>query len=439
MLSLGSPTHGRHWARYAVAAVLSTLALLASAQLEAFLGHAPFVFFYVAVALSALYCGLGPALLTSCVGILGVTYVLLRPVHSFGIDRPADVLSLVAFGIVAFAASSLTGSLRAARARAEGAVKLVGTQAVDLSRTNEALRRATADAERARVAADAARREAERANAAKSQFLAAMSHEIRTPINAVLGFGYLLADGIAGPLTDQQRDYVRRITASSQHLAMLVTDILDLAKIEANRIAVAAAPGRLAAVIADGIGLVQSLADAKRLRMTFEQSADTLRIGYTGDEDRVRQILVNLLSNAIKFTPSGGRIDVTCGIGRAPGAAYVRVADTGCGIAPDQLERIFDPFVQGTTTLAARAPGTGLGLAISRRLARLMHGDLTVESTPGAGSTFTLRLPACELPLPLPPPPPPPPPPPLSPSPATLPPASRAGRLGTPRAAEQPA
>ncbi len=392
--------------RYAGAAAIAATALVLTLETVRYADRTPFVFFYVAVALTALYYGFGPALLATAIGIVGVTYFVLRPTHSLRLERPADVLCLVAFAIVSYVASALTKSLRAARQHAERATATASYHASELARANEELWRVTADAERARTEADQARAEAERANAAKSQFLAAMSHEIRTPINAVLGYAELLQEGIDGPLTPRQQQHVKRITVSSRHLSGLVSDLLDLAKVEAQRITVACEAEALAQVAGESCTVVRPMADVRQLFLDCSCPAAE-DIWYVGDARRVRQIVVNLLSNAIKFTNPGGRIVVDCaavsgdgpprrgasGVGNTNRWVCVRVADTGVGIHPDQLDLVFEPFTQGTSSLAARAAGTGLGLTISRRLARLMGGDITVDSTLGAGSVFTLWLP----------------------------------------------
>jgi signal transduction histidine kinase len=262
---------------------------------------------------------------------------------------------------------------------------------------------ARAEAEAAREEAERARRAADAANAAKSAFLATMSHELRTPLNAQIGYAQLLELGLAGPLTPAQREYVGRLTTSSHHLLGLINDVLDLAKIESGETHVARAPAATGAAVRTAFDLTLPQAAARGLRL--ENALDG-RDGeaYVGDEHRVRQILVNLLSNAVKFTDPGGTVRVSSGAaaeapalaGALRGAgpwAWVRVDDTGVGVPPDEQARIFEPFHQVNARHTRTAGGTGLGLAISRRLARLMGGDLTVESTPGAGSRFTLWLP----------------------------------------------
>ena len=253
----------------------------------------------------------------------------------------------------------------------------------------------------ARNEAQRARAEAERANQAKSHFLAMMSHEIRTPINAVIGYSDLLDSGIAGELTPQQREYLDRVRNSSQHLLGLVNDVLDLAKIEAEEMQVAQARNAIGPVVGAAVEMVGSNARMKGVELHTRLDCAT-DYCYEGDEVRVRQILLNLLSNALKFTEPGGSIEV---VGSARDTAdddaalqgqgpwlVVTVRDTGSGIAPEELERIFEPFVQVDSGPTRRAAGTGLGLTISRRLARMMGGELTVRSELGAGSSFSLWL-----------------------------------------------
>ena len=262
-------------------------------------------------------------------------------------------------------------------------------------RAEEARARALAEAERARAAA-------EEANRAKSGFLATMSHEIRTPINAVMGYADLLEMELKGPLTDGQRQYVERVRASSRHLLGLVNDVLDFAKVEAGQMAFVRERVELRAAADDALAIVAPLASARGIEMADEPSDDPP--ASLADPDRVRQIALNLLSNAVKFTRPGGWVTVRCAVRREAPAwarlggmgpwAVLEVEDTGIGIAPEQLARVFDPFTQVDETHTREAGGTGLGLAISRRFARLMGGDLTASSRPGVGSVFTLWLPA---------------------------------------------
>ena len=247
-----------------------------------------------------------------------------------------------------------------------------------------------------------ARAEAEAASHAKSDFLAMMSHELRTPLNAVIGYSELLDLDIAGPLNDDQRRHISRIRECGRHLLSLVNEVLDLAKIEAGRLSLQQGVGRLGTMTDAAASLVQASADARGITLTTRSPA-AAPLFFQGDEDRTRQILINLLNNALKFTPVGGTVSVECGRADvAPAEArvtvdgtwvFVRVSDTGIGIPADQIPHIFEPFTQVARGHTRPRDGSGLGLTISRRLARMMHGDLTVRSEPGNGSVFTLWLP----------------------------------------------
>jgi PAS domain S-box-containing protein len=251
----------------------------------------------------------------------------------------------------------------------------------DLTERRAADERSLADARRI------ARAEAE--SRTRSEFLTAMSHELRTPINATLGYTDLLEMEVAGPLTEQQRDYLARIRATQRHLLGIVTDLLNYGRIGAGEIdyEMASVPAR--ALIAAVIPTVEPAALAKGLTLARAPCPDEL-LART-DRARAEQILLNLLGNAVKFTPAGGRITIGCGM--ADARIAVTVADTGDGIAEEVQDAIFEPLVQLGRSLTSGHEGTGLGLAISRDLARAMGGDLTVRSAPGEGATFTFVLP----------------------------------------------
>ena len=258
-------------------------------------------------------------------------------------------------------------------------------------------RRAEAALREASRAAAAARDAAEAANAAKGQFLSTMSHELRTPLNAIGGYTDLLTLGLRGPLTDAQRQDLERVRLANQHLMSLVTDVLNFARVDAGQIEFRPADVELASVVGELESLIGPQLAAKRIAFDHDACApDTSDRPHVvrADPEKLRQILLNLLSNAVKFTDPGGRVAIVCEAERGADVGSVRVRDTGRGIPSDQLERIFEPFVQVDRhrTLGSQQ-GVGLGLAISRELARGMGGDLTVESTPGQGSTFTLTLP----------------------------------------------
>jgi signal transduction histidine kinase len=246
----------------------------------------------------------------------------------------------------------------------------------------------------------ALRLEAEAASNAKSDFLAKMSHEIRTPINAMLGYTELLEMGIAGPVNDGQAKHLSRIRASGEHLTSLVNEMLDLAKIEAGRMTVEPVNAIAGDAAEAAVALIRPQAVAKGVDIAAALEGNP-RAAYVGDPQRVQQILMNLLSNAVKFTAAGGSVSVRCATQRRRGIGApdpfgewtsITVEDTGVGIAGDDIDRIFHPFVQVENGYTRVHGGTGLGLTISRSLAQMMGGDIAVDSAPGRGSRFTLWL-----------------------------------------------
>ena len=232
---------------------------------------------------------------------------------------------------------------------------------------------------------DAARRRAEVANAAKSAFLANMSHELRTPLNAIIGYSELVEEEVGD---HPSRTDLQRIQGAGQHLLTIISDILDISKIEAGKLEVDAAAFELAPFVADLAELARPLADDRRNDLVVRADADGQL--FT-DAHRLRQVLLNLLSNACKFTEDG---TVTL-VARPRGDARVDfvVADTGIGIETADLARIFDPFVQVDDSPTRAHGGTGLGLALTRELVQLLGGEITVVSAPGAGTTFTVTVP----------------------------------------------
>ena len=252
-------------------------------------------------------------------------------------------------------------------------------------------------AEEAREEAQAAFAQVERAIRAKSSFLAMMSHELRTPLNAIRGYADLMGMGLYGPMTAEQLSVLARITASERHLLGIIEDILDFARIDAGHLALTLGTIDVRRVIADAEVLLAPQLERKQLAfvragLLADVAGDApVTLPARADADRLRQVIVNLLSNAAKFTESGGTITVSASVDST--SVCLSVQDTGQGIAAGQLEQIFAPFTQVEAALTRTRGGAGLGLAISRELARAMHGDITVTSTPGVGSVFSLTLP----------------------------------------------
>ncbi len=226
------------------------------------------------------------------------------------------------------------------------------------------------------------------ASETKSEFLATMSHELRTPMNAILGYADLLDAEVAGPLTDAQREQLGRIGASARHLLQLIDEILTFSRIEAGREQVSLERFDLAELARDTAAMLEPMASGKDLRFPVDTSADPLWV--LSDPGKVRQILLNLLSNAVKFTDAG---EVRLAVRAEGDEAVLRVADTGIGIAPEQQGRIFDAFWQVEQSSIRRAGGTGLGLSVTLHLVDMLSGTVEVSSTPGEGSTFTVRIP----------------------------------------------
>jgi len=229
---------------------------------------------------------------------------------------------------------------------------------------------------------------AEAANQAKSTFLANMSHELRTPLNAIIGFTRLVRRRSEDLLPQKQLDNLDKVLVSADNLLGLINDVLDLSKIEAGRVEVHPGTFSLERLIDDCLRTVQPLIKADEIKLVKKVESELPKL-FT-DEDKVRQILINLLGNAIKFTEAG---TITVSGQRQDDSFVLRVADSGIGIPKDALDRIFEEFQQVDSSTTREYGGTGLGLSISRHLAKLLGGDISVESTVGQGSTFTVTIP----------------------------------------------
>jgi PAS domain S-box-containing protein len=253
----------------------------------------------------------------------------------------------------------------------------------DLALAAELARRAALAAENAQLYAIA-----QRASQAKSDFLAAMSHELRTPLAAIVGYAGLLAEEIDGPLNAGQKEHLRRIRLSSDHLREIIEEILTFARVDAGKERVRLEPVDVASVAEDAVALVTPQAQQHGLELHV--TLPPAQVRFESDAGKLRQILVNLLGNAVKFTERGM---VSLAVSASDAEVTLEVADTGVGIARHQLERIFEPFWQVEQGRTRPHGGTGLGLTVVRELARMMGGDVEVESTPGRGTRFVVRLP----------------------------------------------
>lgn len=234
---------------------------------------------------------------------------------------------------------------------------------------------------------------ARRANEAKSRFMASMSHELRTPMHHILGFTEIVADGQLGELNEAQKGCLSDVLASSTHLLSLINDVLDLARIDTGNLELALSDINLKELLADSVRMMAHLAEKNTVSLTHR--LDTVPTSVVADARRLRQVLDNVLTNAIKFTPAGGQVMVegTLSGGRRPGVV-ISVKDSGIGLANEDKERIFQPFVQLSASLGRGDQGAGLGLAMSRRIVELHGGKIRAESPgPAQGTTVIIELP----------------------------------------------
>lgn len=283
--------------------------------------------------------------------------------------RQAPWLLLGAGAVAAILAGAITTVLARRRSYA---LALVAERTADLRQAQEA---------------------AEQANRSKSEFLSRMSHELRTPLNAVLGFGQLLE---MDDLRPEQRDAVAHILKAGQHLLQLINEVLDITRVETGNIALSPEAVLAGDLLEESIDLLRPLADQRGIQVVADRSGGWERHVFA-DRQRAKQVILNLLSNAVKYNRLRGTVAVSCVV-VGDGRAQLRVSDTGPGIRPEHLEMVFLPF-ERIGAEHSDVEGTGIGLALSRHLAEAMGGNLGIESTPGAGSTFWLELPLVENPV----------------------------------------
>ena len=237
---------------------------------------------------------------------------------------------------------------------------------------------------------EAARDEAQRANAAKSEFLSRMSHELRTPLNAILGFSQLLEMSNPSP---KQRENIGQVLRGGRHLLNLINEVLDISRIEAGKLEFVVGPVKVARVLEEAVALVRPLAGQQNITLDINRAEHSLDgVTVQADHQRLKQVLLNLLSNAIKYNHPFGRVDLLCERANTAGCLRLSVRDTGPGISAKDLPKLFLPF-ERLGVNQSEVEGTGIGLAISKRLAEAMGGTISVESVEGQGSTFSLELP----------------------------------------------
>ncbi len=240
-----------------------------------------------------------------------------------------------------------------------------------------------------------AQEHAERANAAKSDFLSRMSHELRTPLNAVLGFAQLLA---LDPLSPTQVTAVDHILRGGRHLLEMIDDVLDMSRIDTGRLAVTLVPVSIADLLVEVIDVMRPVATASQVDIRQDAADSVIDSWVLGDRQRLRQVLLQLLSNAVKYNKTDGRVEISCAPIPDTGELRISVADTGCGIGPTELAGLVIPF-ERITFKRSDIEGAGIGLALSFRLASIMGGRIEVESELGLGSTFSLTMPLTETPV----------------------------------------
>jgi signal transduction histidine kinase len=253
--------------------------------------------------------------------------------------------------------------------------------------------------------AESAKEGAEAAARAKSEFLANMSHELRTPLNSIIGFSEILMDESAGDINERQREYLSYIHDSGMHLLNLIGEILDLSKAEAGKLNIELCPVLLIDVLTAALHLQKEKAMSHGISLSLEMGTDR-DVEFMADPLRLKQIVFNLLSNAVKFTPEGGSVHIRSKIsyqetsGVPDGYVEISVEDTGIGIRPEDMKKLFKGFTQLNSPYVEKFEGTGLGLALSRQLVELHGGRIWATSEYGKGSTFTFQIPKRGVPAP---------------------------------------
>lgn len=329
-------------------------------------------------------CWLGVPLIAAG-QVLGL-YVLTKDSPNGFIPRDQDLAeALAAQAALAIQNARLHKSLAAHAAELE---KRVADRTAELANRVDEVERLNQSMQELMNDLKFALQKAESADRLKSAFLATMSHELRTPLNSIIGFSGILLQKLVGPLLPEQEKQLRMVQNSAQHLLELINDVLDISKIEADQMVIAALPFQVDVSIQQCIDRSQTLIGQKDIKLT--SSVSPASITLVGDRRRFEQIILNLVNNAIKFTEKG-EVRVDCML--SDGWLITSVIDTGIGIKEDDLVTLFKPFRQVDSGISRQFEGTGLGLSICKRLVEIMGGSITVESNPGEGSKFTFQIP----------------------------------------------
>ncbi len=365
--------------RYGCAVLLFLLALGARLAIAPMQGGVAYVTFYPAVLIGFFLLGRGPGVLAAVLGGLAAQYFFLPPYLSFSLE-PTGYKTLAFYALTCTIAGGIVGSLhRTTRSLSSTLRELEAHR----DRLEQEVAQRTGELVKARDAAQAAA-------LAKASFLANMSHEIRTPLNAIIGLNYLIRRGEVMPEHAQHLD---KMSNASKHLLAIVSDVLDLSKMDAGRLQLESADFPLSAILDNVRSIIAESARRKGLEVEIDR--DAVPHWLRGDAMRLRQALLNLAGNAVKFTRRG-RIVLGAQLLREDGdRLHVRfsVQDTGLGIDAALIPRLFQPFEQADASTSRRFGGTGLGLAITQRLVRLMGGECGVDSEAGVGSTFWFEVP----------------------------------------------
>ncbi len=328
-----------------------------------------------------------------CVHFTGMAAMRFLPTYDAG-NAPPLAMSPTAMAVLVCAAGMFLVAQalivvlvdRHLNDRARGEEQRLRNHIVELQNTQRALEK-TSDELTVALASAA------EASKAKSEFLASMSHELRTPLNAVIGFSESMAMEVFGPLGDRYKGYAGDIRSSGEHLLALINDVLDFSRLDAGHGELREEVFDPAEIIGESVRMI--VGQSRKAKLTLSADVTPGLPALKADKRRIKQILVNLLSNAVKFTPAGGRVQISARLVAA--GLSLSVADSGVGIAPQDIPKALERFGQIDSTMARRHEGTGLGLPLSSQLAKLHGGSLTLESEVNVGTTVTVILPSWRL------------------------------------------